>query len=180
MRPPRGRAGRSPLASAAATARTSQPLTDSRSRPAASSTPALSCSGRRRLMRAIAPSSPSGGASGGGLGGLGGRSLRGHELRLARAQAQVDRGGRELAGDLVRRRRQRLEQRQPDGGLQRGGEPFGQRARLGAARLTGDRELAAEVLDERREVHGASMASLWHHVNARLADDPARVDFPAA
>ena len=51
---------------AVAAARTSHVLTDIRSRAAACSMPALSCSGRRRLMRAVARSSASGGAGAAG------------------------------------------------------------------------------------------------------------------
>ena len=173
MRPPRWRGRRSSCASAAAATRTSQALTDSRSRPAACSMPALSCSGRRRLMRAVAASSPSGGAGaalvGRGLDRLVARGRRHDEVGLAGAQAQLDRAGRELARDLVRGGRQRIEQHQPDGRLERGAQALGERAGLLTSGLGGDRELTAEVLDVLRQVHGASMTPKWCQCNTRVA-----------
>ena len=161
--------GASSRDTAAAAARTSQALTDSRSRLAACSTSALSCSGRRRLMRAVAASSASGAAAGGSASRrrLVGRGGGDDEAGLARAQAQLDRAGRELARDLVGGGRQRVQQHQPDRRLERGAQAVGQRAGLIAARFGGDGELAAEVLDIRGQVHGTSVASLWHHVKSR-------------
>ncbi len=111
-------------------------------------------------MRAIGPSSASGRRRRGLLARGGGRRRDRHELRLAAAQPQLDRAGRQLARDLVGGGRERLEQREPDRRLQRGGQALRQRTGLLAARLGGDGELAAELLDIRREVHDATMASL--------------------
>jgi hypothetical protein len=57
-----------------------------------------------------------------------------HKLWIAAPEAKVDRAGREVPGDLGRRDRQRLQERQPDRGVERSGEPFGQRAGLFPAR----------------------------------------------
>lgn len=54
-----------PGSNAAETARTSQALTETPCRAAASSTRTLRCSGRRRVTRAVPPSSPYGCAAGG-------------------------------------------------------------------------------------------------------------------
>ena len=80
------------------------------------------------------------------------------ELGFAGTQAQLDRSGRELARDVVRRRRERLEQHQPDGGLERRGQALGERPGIVAAGFRRDRELIAELLDIVGQVHGASMA----------------------
>ena len=115
-------------------------------------------------MRAVAPSSPSGGA--GGRGASAAPARRGSSAGAGvttnsgspAAQAQLDRAGRELARDLVGGGRQRIEQHQPDRRLERSGQALGERAGVLAAGVGGDRELAAEVLDVRRQVHGTSMA----------------------
>ena len=111
-------------------------------------------------MRAVAASSASGGAGGAGvrlrLGRLVGRRRRDDELGLAAAQAQLDRAGRELARDLVGGGRQRVEQHQPDRRVERGGQPLGERAGVLAAGGGGDGELATEVLDVLRQVHGTT------------------------
>src|SRR5262249_18331026 len=86
-----------------------------------------------------------------------------HEAGLAPAEAQVDRARREVARDLGRRRRQRVQQDEPHGRLERSGEPLGQRAGVVAARVGGYRELLTEVADIGREVHDVSMTSLWRH-----------------
>ena len=88
------------------------------------------------------------------------------EVGLAGAQAQLDRAGRELARDLVRGGRQRVEQHQPDRRLERRGQPLGERAGVLAAGVGGDGELATEVLDVLGQVHGAIMAPLWCHCKA--------------
>ena len=124
----------------------------------------------RRLIRDIAPSSASVAAVGatGSSSALSAGSAGGgdhHELGLAAAQSQLDRSRRQLAGDLVDRRRQRVLQGQPNGRLERCGEPLGQRAGLLPAGLGCGRELPLHVLDVRAQVHGAIMAPLWCHVN---------------
>ena len=135
-------------------------------------------------MRAVAASSPSGGASGGRrVAGrrLVGRRRRDDELGLAGAQPQLDRARRELARDLVRGARERIEQHQPDRRLQRSGQALGERAGVLAAGVGDDGEFATEVLDERGKFHDASMAPLWHHCNTimvRRWRRPARPSFP--
>ena len=124
-------------------------------------------------MRAAAPSSRSTGAGGRAL--VAGSSCssagarRDDELGLARAQAQLDRAGRQLARDLVRGGRERVEQHQAGRRLQRSRQALGERPGVLAARVGGDGELAVEVLDVRRQVHGASMTPLWHHFNIAMA-----------
>src|SRR5215212_390933 len=114
---------------ALAAARTSQVLTETPRRAAASSTRALSCSGRRSVMRRVPPSSRStagpavsgpGVSAAGAVGGWVGDG----EAEVAAAEPDVDGTGGELAGDLLRRLGQGTEQRQADGGLERGGEPL--------------------------------------------------------
>ena len=99
---------------------------------------------------------------------VGGRR-RDDEVGLARAQAQLDRAGRQLARDLIRGSRERIEQHQPDRRLERSRQALGERSRVLAARVRGHGELAMEVLDVRRQVHGVSMTPLWHHFNSALA-----------
>ena len=65
----------------------------------------------------------------------------------------------EITRDLGRRRRQRVQQDEPYGRLQRCGEPLGQRAGVVTARIGGYRELMTEAADVRREVHDVSMTS---------------------
>src|SRR5690348_11685699 len=89
-----------------------------------------------------------------------GRRWRHHEAGLAPAEAQVHRARREVTRDLGRRRRQRVQQDEPHGRLERSGEPLGQRAGVVTARIGGYRELLTEVADVRREVHDVSMTSL--------------------
>ena len=90
----------------------------------------------------------------GGVSRLSAAGERDDELRLAAAQAQLGRAGRELAGDLVSGGRQRLEQGEAD--------------RRVAAVLTGGGELAAKAFDVRGQVHGTSMASLWHFSSTKV------------
>jgi transposase len=75
-------------------------------------------------------------------------------------KAEVHRARREVTRDLRRRRRQRVQQDEPCGRLQRRGEPLGQHAGVVTARIGGYRELMTEVADIRREVHDVSMTSL--------------------
>src|SRR5215218_1667933 len=106
-----------------------------------------------------------------GLDAVVGRRGGHHEVGLAGAQAQLDRAGRELARDLVGGGGQGVEQHQPGGGLERGGQPLGERAGILAARLGGDEQLAAEVLGVGRQVHDAIVPSLWRHSKC-LCDHP--------
>ena len=121
-------------------------------------------------MRAVAPSSPSGsagaGSSGAGPAGSSPGGRRDDELGLARAQAQLDRAGRQLARDLVRSRRQRVEQHQPDRRLERSGQALGERPGIFAARVGGDGQLATELVDVLGDIHGAIMTSHWRHIKA--------------
>ena len=175
--------------SAAAAARTSHALTDSRSRPAACSMSALSCSGRRRLMRAVrAPRRLSGGAGGAASAAAGSAGARGDdEVGLAAAQAQLDGARGQLARDVVGGGRQRIEQHQPDRRIQRSGQALSERAGFVTAGVGGDGELAAEVLDVGRQVHGrqygttvvplqANLVSAWCQAGSR---GPGGLDVPA-
>ena len=100
-------------------------------------------------MRAVAASSVSGGAGGATLGRVVGRCGCDDEVRLAAAQAQLDGARSELARDVVGGGRQRIEQHQPRGRIQRGGQALSERAGFVTAGIGGDGELAAEVLDVR-------------------------------
>src|SRR6516165_4123450 len=85
------------------------------------------------------------------------------EARIAPAQADVDRAGREVARDLVGRCGQRLEQREPGRRLQRRGQPLGELASLVTGHLGGRGQLLAERCDIRFKFHDASMAPSWRH-----------------
>ena len=163
--------GREPASTALATARTSQVLTEKPRRAAASSTRALSCSGRRSVMRRVSPSSTSGAVSAAGGGGRlrrlgrGGRSD--DEADVPAAEPHVDGAGRDLAGQLLGRMRQRAEQHQADRGLQRGGEPLRQGAGLLATGVGRGQQVPPELFDEGREIHDVTMTPLWRHTQAR-------------
>ena len=160
---------------AAAVARTSQELTDRRSRAAACSTSAFSCSGSRRLMRAVAASSGSAATGSAGSGGPSSGAGHDDELRIGAAQAHLDGAGRELAGDLGGGGGERFEQHQPDRGLERSAQPLGQRAGVLAPGLGGDRELSAEAIDIRCDIHDAIMTPKWHQVKATMVSWVRRV-----
>ena len=121
------------------------------------------------MIRDVAPSSASGAGAGVGRrlvgGGPAGSSSGGggsvtDEADVATAQPDVDRAGRQLAGDLLGRRGQRAEQGEPERRLERPGEPLGERARLVAADLCGRHELAAQLVDVGGEVHDDMVTSL--------------------
>ena len=78
-----------------------------------------------------------------------------HELRLTPSESELDRAGGQLDRDLLRRGRQRVLDREPDGGVQRLGEASRELSRLLTARLSGGVELRVDVLDERFEFHGS-------------------------
>ena len=156
---------------AAAAARTSQALSDSPSRRAASSTRALRASGMRRFNRDVPPSSSSADAAragwpavegmvpsvhGPGRGGSPARRVRwrrDHEARVTPPQPELHRARRQLAGDLVSGGRQHLQEDEPGSRLERSGEPLRQGAGLVATRLGGYRQLVAQDVRIEREVH---------------------------
>ena len=119
------------------------------------------------MIRAVPPSSVSepraGDGSGGGRRGaevVRGRRGRDDEPEVAAAQPDVDGAGGQLAGDLLGGGGEGAEQRETQRGLQRGGEPLRERARLVAADLGGGHELAAQLLDVGGEVHDVIVTSL--------------------
>ena len=127
--------------------------------------------GQAEVDARVAASSASGGARRRGLprrlGRLVGRRRRDDEAGLAAAQAQLDRAGRELAGDLVGGGRQRVEQRQPDRRLERR-RSAARPARGRPRRLRRRRRRArAEVLDVRASGpwrhYGTIMVPCQHH-----------------
>ena len=102
---------------------------------------------------------------GGPLVGVGlGVRLGDDELDLASAQPQVDRAGREVAGDLADRGRQGVEQHEPRRGIQSGGEPLGDGAGVLRAVLRGIHQLALQVADVLSEFHGTIVTPQWCHV----------------
>ena len=126
----------------------------------------------RTLIREIVPSSPSPAGReatqsprsescrvGLFLDGRIGRRWCHHELRLTPSEPDLDRAGGQLDRDLFRRGRQRVLDREPDGGIQRLGEASRELSRLLTARLGGGVELRVDTLDERSEFHGSIMAS---------------------
>ena len=86
--------------------------------------------------------------------------MRDGEAEVAAAEPHVDGAGGELAGDLLGRLGQRAQQRQADGGLQRGGEPLRQGAGLLATGVGGGEQVAAELVDEGGEIHDVTMTPL--------------------
>ena len=127
----------------------------------------LELSESRKLMRAVAPSrgrrhaSAPAGAVEATPAGTARRTRRGHhEARVAAAQAQLDRAGREIPGDLVGRRGQRVEQGQPGRRLQWPGQPLGQGPGVGAAGS------AATASSRRRlSTYGVNP---WHHYDTTM------------
>ncbi|MFD5933513.1 hypothetical protein [Streptomyces sp. NPDC060333] len=81
-----------------------------------------------------------------------------HEGGVEPAQPDLDGLRGKVAGDLARRRGQRAEEGQSYGRLQRGSEAFRDGEGLLPCCLRGEEELAADVLDEGRQLHGAMMA----------------------
>ncbi len=121
---------RSPTA--AATARTSQVFSDEPERAAASSACDFSRSGRRRVMRAAAPSSS---GSAGSAAGVGPGDV--HELRLAGGQSELDGAVGHLRVELDGGLAEQVEQPRAQRALERGGDPLaglGRRRRRPAGR----------------------------------------------
>ena len=142
MRPPDATALVSPLARAL----TIQVLTDTPSFAAAPSTDVFSESGRRRVMRAVSPSS----AGGAGACLL---VLDVDERGLLAGEADLDVTRTELRADLERSLGQELEQPQP----QRGRERLAQPVRCDRDLLVADArqrgELGLQCLNVRIELH---------------------------
>ncbi len=97
---------------------------------------------RRRRRRSLLSARP-------GQRLVGGVDRRGghDELGIAAAQAQLDLTRSELAGDLLGRRPQGLEQGEVKGGIEGGEQALGQHPALLASRLGGGRDLLMDVLD---------------------------------
>ena len=70
--------------------------------------------------------------------------MRHDELRLAPAEPQLDRAGRQLDRDLLRGGGERVLEGQPDRRVQGGGEALRERSGLLAARLRGGVELSVD------------------------------------
>ena len=86
------------------------------------------------------------------------RRWRHHELRVAAAQSQLNGARSEFAGDLLRRRRKHVLQRETDRGVQRCHEALSQRTSIVTAGLGGNHELAMDVVDVQPQIHGSIMA----------------------
>jgi hypothetical protein len=69
-----------------------------------------------------------------------------HKGRLGSAKANFDRARRQFAGYLIGGGGQGLEQDEPGGGLQRGGEPFSQRAGVVTTGVGGYRQFMPEAI----------------------------------
>ena len=80
------------------------------------------------------------------------------ELRFTPSDPELDRAGGQLDRDLLRRGRQDVLDRKPDGGIQWLGEASRELACLLSARLSGCVELRVDVLDVRSDVHGSILA----------------------
>ena len=143
---------------AEATARTSHAFTDSPSARAAASTGDRRLSGNRSVTRHVPPSSSDSGTAATGFGHRPRRRADG-ELRIAAAQSHVDRPGCQLAGDLLRRVGQRLEQREANRRIQRRGQSIRQRLRVRAARGRRDTQLVTHPVDIRLQVHDVMVTS---------------------
>ncbi len=93
------------------------------------------------------------------------RRWRHDELGVAAAQAHVDRAGREIERDLGGGSRDRVQQDEARRRFERGGEPAGDDPGVIAARLGGQLELVAQLLDVRRQIHDVTMTSLRRQGN---------------
>ena len=129
--------------------------------PAASSMRALSPSGRRREIRAVVSSASNVavGGGGGGAGGSAGNRGGDDELRIAAAQAHLDRSGGELGRDLLGGRPEGVDEHEADGGVEGGEQAVGGPAHVVAGDLGGGGELAVEGVDVGCQLHDVSMTS---------------------
>jgi hypothetical protein len=88
-----------------------------------------------------------------------GASTGDDETEVAPAQADVDRAGRQLAGDLLGGAGESAEQRETHRCLQRGGEPLREGAGLVTTDVRGGHELPPQLVDIGREIHDVRMTS---------------------
>ena len=129
--------------------------------PAASSMRALSPSGSRSEIRAVASSASNvgGGGGGGGAGGSGGTGAADDELRITAAEAQLDGPGSELGGDLFGRRAEGVDEHEADRRVERREQTVGGAAHVVSGDLGGGGELSMQGVDVRCELHDVSMTS---------------------
>ena len=159
---PRPDEGRAAVPVAAAMARTSHVLSDTPSTAAARSASPFSDSGSRRLTRAVLSSPSSAGAAAGAAGAgsaTGAGVCVGHELHVATAQPHLDHDVA-AAGQLVGSGGEHVEQQQPHGRVGGRGEEPGRRLQVRPACFGGGGEVAAELLDERVQIHAVIVTSL--------------------
>ena len=158
---PRPVEGRAAEPVAAAMARTSHVLSETPSTAAARSASPLSDSGSRRLTRAVLSSPSSAGAVAGAT-GAGAATRAGAALatvHVATAQAHLDRDVA-AAGQLVGGGGEHVEQQQPHGGVGRRGQQPGRRLQVRTACFGGGGQVAAQLFDERVQIHDVIMTSV--------------------
>ena len=153
--------------------RTSQVFSETPSFAAAASARDFSASGSRRVVRDVEASSvvaaarrpataaraPSELAAATGA-KLEQRGRGDGELDVATAQAHVDGARREVARDLAGRVGQRVEDGQPCGRVERGGQPARDLFGLGTARGGRGQQLALQRLDVRGDLHDTTLTPL--------------------
>jgi hypothetical protein len=93
---------------------------------------------------------------------------RHRELGIATAQLHVDRAGREIAGDLLGRVGQRLEQRQADRGFQRRGQALGKSFRVLATRGGRHTKLVTYRIHVWLQLHDVMVTSMWCHCKCQF------------
>ena len=103
-----------------------------------------------------------------------------NELRVAVANAQLDRARRELDRDLLRGRPERVLKGETDRCVQRRGEALGKGACLSSAGFSRVRELLMNVLDVGAQIHDATMASSMVPCQALLSQNGTRTVVAAA
>ena len=172
---------RSARCHAAAAARTSHTLIDTRSAAAASFATRLHLlEGIRSLIRAVPPSSsaaasnasaavsPAGGSSGSSTGG----GVTIDPSSPGRTRTSTD-PRRELARDLVGRVSRACCRREPDRRVERCDEPKRRSGVVFTGRLGAERDISPDLLDVRLQIHGTIVAQVRCQANAKIVPEGA-------